>query len=64
MGILGCLALTPFTIFAIVSSEKSTYMIEGGSSKTFANTKKMLFNEPKALHLLLDKLAHSKLNRY
>jgi uroporphyrinogen decarboxylase len=37
----------------------ATYMIEGGSSKTFANTKKMLFNEPKALHLLLDKLAHS-----
>ncbi len=36
-----------------------TYMIEGGSSKTFANTKKMLFNEPKALHLLLDKLADS-----
>ncbi|WP_369176878.1 uroporphyrinogen decarboxylase [Candidatus Thiodubiliella endoseptemdiera] len=37
----------------------ATYMIEGGSSKTFANTKKMLFNEPKALHLLLDKLADS-----
>lgn len=37
----------------------ATYMIEGGSSKTFANTKKMLFNEPKTLHLLLDKLANS-----
>ncbi len=37
----------------------ATYMIEGGSRKTFANTKKMLFNEPKALHLLLDKLADS-----
>jgi uroporphyrinogen decarboxylase len=37
----------------------ATYMIEGGSSKTFANTKKMLFNEPKALNLLLDKLADS-----
>jgi uroporphyrinogen decarboxylase len=34
-------------------------MIEGGSSKTFANTKKMLFNDPKMLHLLLDKLADS-----
>jgi uroporphyrinogen decarboxylase len=37
----------------------ATYMIEGGSSKTFAKTKKMLFNEPKMLHLLLDKLADS-----
>ncbi len=37
----------------------ATYMIEGGSSKTFANTKKMLFNEPKTLHLLLGKLANS-----
>lgn len=37
----------------------ATYMIEGGSSKTFANTKKMLFNDPQALHLLLDKLANS-----
>ncbi|MDC0964952.1 uroporphyrinogen decarboxylase [Candidatus Thioglobus sp.] len=37
----------------------ATYMIEGGSSKTFAKTKAMLFNEPKMLHLLLDKLADS-----
>ncbi len=37
----------------------ATYMIEGGSSKTFAKTKAMLFNEPKALHLLLSKLADS-----
>jgi uroporphyrinogen decarboxylase len=37
----------------------ATYMIEGGSSKTFANTKAMLFNDPKMLHLLLDKLADS-----
>lgn len=35
----------------------AAYMIEGGSSKTFANIKKMLFNNPQALHLLLDKLA-------
>jgi uroporphyrinogen decarboxylase len=34
-------------------------MIEGGSSKTFAKTKAMLFNEPQMLHLLLDKLASS-----
>jgi uroporphyrinogen decarboxylase len=37
----------------------ATYMIEGASSKTFAKTKAMLFNEPKMLHLLLDKLADS-----
>jgi len=37
----------------------ATYMIEGGSSKTFAKTKAMLYNDPKILHLLLDKLANS-----
>ncbi|SFV69930.1 Uroporphyrinogen III decarboxylase [hydrothermal vent metagenome] len=37
----------------------ATYMIEGGSSKTFSKTKKMLFNNPNELHLLLDKLATS-----
>ena len=37
----------------------ATYMIEGGSSKTFANIKRMLFNNPSALHLLLDKLVQS-----
>ena len=37
----------------------ATYMIEGGSSKAFTKIKKMAFSEPKALHLLLDKLADS-----
>jgi uroporphyrinogen decarboxylase len=37
----------------------ATYMIEGGSSKTFGKIKKMAFSEPKTLHLLLDKLAQS-----
>lgn len=37
----------------------ATYMIEGGSSKTFTKIKKMLYCEPKALHLLLEKLANS-----
>ncbi|OCG33102.1 uroporphyrinogen decarboxylase [Gilliamella sp. Choc3-5] len=37
----------------------ATYMIEGGSSKTFTKIKKMLYDEPQALHLLLEKLAHS-----
>ncbi|RLV60312.1 uroporphyrinogen decarboxylase [Parashewanella curva] len=37
----------------------ATYMVEGGSSKTFEKIKKMAYSEPKALHLLLDKLADS-----
>ena len=37
----------------------ATYMIEGGSSKAFTKIKKMAFSDPKALHLLLDKLADS-----
>ncbi|MFV9997917.1 MAG: uroporphyrinogen decarboxylase [Arsenophonus endosymbiont of Dermacentor nuttalli] len=35
------------------------YMIEGGSSKAFAHIKKMMYTQPQALHLLLDKLAQS-----
>lgn len=35
----------------------ATYMIEGGSSKTFGKIKKMLYADPQTLHLLLDKLA-------
>lgn len=37
----------------------ATYMIEGGASKAFTKIKKMAFSDPKALHLLLDKLADS-----
>lgn len=37
----------------------ATYMIEGGSSKVFNKIKKMMYSEPKALHLLLSKLADS-----
>lgn len=37
----------------------ATYMIEGGSSKTFTKIKKMLYSDPASLHLLLDKLADS-----
>ncbi|MFQ6372470.1 uroporphyrinogen decarboxylase [Shewanella sp. YIC-542] len=35
----------------------ATYMVEGGSSKTFEQIKRMMYAEPAALHLLLDKLA-------
>lgn len=37
----------------------ATYMVEGGSSKTFTKIKKMLYREPQLLHRLLDKLADS-----
>lgn len=37
----------------------ATYMVEGRSSKAFTHIKKMMYTEPKALHLLLDKLAQS-----
>ena len=35
----------------------ATYMIEGGSSKDFAKTKALAFNEPALMHQLLEKLA-------
>jgi len=37
----------------------ATYMVEGGSSRDFRKIKTMLYNEPQALHALLDKLAQS-----
>ncbi len=37
----------------------ATYMVEGGSSKAFTVIKKMMYADPQALHLLLDKLAKS-----
>jgi uroporphyrinogen decarboxylase len=38
----------PFTL--------ATYMIEGGSTKNFLNTKKMMFQHPGLFHLFLDKI--------
>lgn len=40
---------SPWTLF--------TYMIEGGSSKTFSKAKKLIYQEPALAHQLLDKLA-------
>ncbi len=37
----------------------ATYMIEGGSSRTFSVIKTMLYNQPETLYALLDKLASS-----
>jgi uroporphyrinogen decarboxylase len=39
----------PFTL--------ATYMIEGGSTKTFVHTKKVMFQSPGLFHLLMDKIA-------
>jgi uroporphyrinogen decarboxylase len=35
----------------------ATYMIEGGSSKSFSKAKRLLYEEPKAAHSLLSKLS-------
>ncbi|MEZ5449705.1 MAG: uroporphyrinogen decarboxylase [Thiolinea sp.] len=37
----------------------ATYMVEGGSSKDFGKVKGLMYSDPGALHLLLDKLAQS-----
>ncbi|MCB1792140.1 MAG: uroporphyrinogen decarboxylase, partial [Gammaproteobacteria bacterium] len=37
----------------------ATYMVEGGSTKTFARSKGMMFDEPALMHTLLGKLADS-----
>lgn len=37
----------------------ATYMVEGGSSKDFRKSKAMLYENPQAMHALLDKLALS-----
>lgn len=40
----------------------ATYMIEGSGSKDFRNAKAFMFNEPQAMHQLLDKLARAVTN--
>lgn len=37
----------------------ATYMVEGGSSKTFSKIKALLFSDPTSAHLLMSKLADS-----
>jgi uroporphyrinogen decarboxylase len=37
----------------------ATYMVEGGSSKSFQKVKAMMFEQPQLMHQLLDKLAQS-----
>ncbi len=40
----------------------ATYMVEGGSSKTFARIKAMLFEDPQSAHMLMNKLADAVAN--
>jgi len=37
----------------------ATYMVEGGSTKVFSNTKAMMFDRPDLMHQLLDKISQS-----
>ena len=37
----------------------ATYMVEGGSSKSFEKVKGLMYQEPKLMHQMLDKLAQS-----
>jgi uroporphyrinogen decarboxylase len=37
----------------------ATYMVEGGSTKNFAKSKGMMFDQPQLMHALLDKLAEA-----
>ncbi|WP_018935848.1 uroporphyrinogen decarboxylase [Thioalkalivibrio sp. ALJ24] len=37
----------------------ATYMVEGGSSRDFAETKRLLYGDPQAMHALLQKVADS-----
>lgn len=37
----------------------ATYMVEGGSSKSFQKVKALMYEQPKLMHIMLDKLAQS-----
>jgi uroporphyrinogen decarboxylase len=44
----------PFTLLC--------YMVEGGGSKTFSKSKRLLFSEPEAAHMLLQKITDSTID--
>lgn len=43
--------------FAGLPFTMATYIVEGGSSKSFSNTKRLMFTKPDVMHALLSKLA-------
>ncbi len=49
----------PLIGFAGAPFTMATYAVEGGGSKSYAKTKGMMFSDPEAFHLLLDKLAEN-----
>lgn len=49
----------PLIGFAGAPFTCATYLIEGGSSKVFWETKKMMFTEPQLFHNLMDKITES-----
>lgn len=50
---------TPLIGFSGSPWTLATYMVEGGPSKTYQHIKALMYNEPAALHRLLDVLARS-----
>jgi uroporphyrinogen decarboxylase len=53
----GLAGRVPLIGFAGAPLTMLTYAVEGGGSKDYANTKKLLFGDPSSAHALLDKLA-------
>ena len=49
----------PLIGFAGAPLTMLTYAVEGGGSKDYAHTKRMLFGAPEQAHDLLDKIAHT-----
>ncbi len=49
----------PLIGFAGAPFTCATYLIEGGSSKTFWETKKMMYRQPELFHNLMDKITDS-----
>lgn len=55
----GLAGRVPLIGFAGAPFTMATYAVEGGGSKDYAHTKKMLFGDPATAHELLDKLART-----
>jgi uroporphyrinogen decarboxylase len=55
----GLAGRVPLIGFAGAPLTMLTYAVEGGGSKDFAHTKKLLYGAPKEAHALLDKLAQT-----
>ncbi len=49
----------PLIGFAGAPLTMLTYCVEGGGSKDYPNTKKLLYGDPQSAHLLLDKIART-----